>query len=80
MFREHRKARLVQASHRLAIAGLALLAVAITGSVTLALSFASGWALGLVVGAVVALTVILTWVVGPLRLRSGGLRGRAPGT
>jgi O-antigen/teichoic acid export membrane protein len=80
VFREHRKAGLVQASHRLAIAGLALLAVAITGSVTLALSFASGWALGLVVGAVVALTVILTWVVGPLRLRSGGLRGRAPGT
>src|SRR3954453_5682074 len=33
VFREHLKARLVQASHRLAIAGLALLAVAITGSV-----------------------------------------------
>jgi hypothetical protein len=79
VFREHRKERLVHASHRLAIAGLALLAVAITGAVTLALSFASGWALGLAVGALVALTVILTWVVGPLRLRSGGPRARAPG-
>jgi O-antigen/teichoic acid export membrane protein len=80
VFREHLKERLVLASHRLAVAGLALLAVALIGSVTLALSFASGWALGLVVGAVVALTVILTWVVGPLRLRSGGLRVRPPGT
>jgi O-antigen/teichoic acid export membrane protein len=79
VFREHRKERLVQASHRLAISGLALLAVAITGSVTLALSFASGWALGLVVGAAVALAVILTWVVGPLRLRSGVLSPRSPG-
>jgi phage-related minor tail protein len=78
VFREHRKARLVQASHRLAVAGLALLAVAITGSVTLALSFASGWALGLVVGAAVALTVLVTWVVAPLRVRSAGLRGRPP--
>jgi O-antigen/teichoic acid export membrane protein len=79
VFREHLKKRLVQASHRLAVAGLALLAVAMIGSVTLALSFASGWALGLVVGAVVALTVILTWVVGPLRVRSGGMRVRPPG-
>jgi O-antigen/teichoic acid export membrane protein len=75
LFREHLKERLVQASHRLAVAGLTLLAVALIGSVTLALSFASGWALGLVVGAVVALTVILTWVVWPLRLRS---RVRSP--
>jgi hypothetical protein len=80
VFREHMKARLVLASHRLAVAGLAMLAVALIGSVTLALSFASGWSLGLVVGAGVALTVILTWVVGPLRLRSGGLRGRPPGS
>jgi phage-related minor tail protein len=78
VFRHHLKEPLVQASHRLAVAGLALLAVAIIGSVTLALSFASGWALGIVVGAVVALTVILTWVVVPLRVRSGGIRVRPP--
>jgi high-affinity Fe2+/Pb2+ permease len=74
LFREHLKEPLVRASHRLAVAGLALLAVALIGAVTLALSFASGWALGLAVGAAVALTVILTWVVWPLRLRTGGPR------
>jgi high-affinity Fe2+/Pb2+ permease len=79
LFREHLKEPLVQASHRLALAGLALLAVALTGAVTLALSFASGRPLGLVVGAAVALTVILTWVVWPLRMRSGVLSPRPPG-
>jgi hypothetical protein len=69
VFREHLKEPLVRASHRLALAGLALLALALTGAVTLALSFASGWSLGLVVGAAVALAVVLTWVAWPLRLR-----------
>ena len=70
VFRLHLKEPLVHASHRLALVGLALLAVALTGAVILALSFASGWPLGLVVGAAVALTVLLTWVLWPLRLRS----------
>jgi len=79
LFREHLKEPLVRASHRLALAGLTLLAVAVIGAVTLALSFASGWGLGLVVASVVALTVLLTWVVWPLRLRER-FRGPAAGS
>jgi hypothetical protein len=76
LFRHHLKEPLVQVSHRLALAGLTLLAVALTGAVILALSFASGWPLGLVAGAAVALTVLLTWVGWPLRLRSRVLSPR----
>ncbi len=78
LFRHHLKEPLVQISHRLALAGLTLLAAASTGAVILALSFASGWPLALVVGAAVAVTLLLTWVVWPLRLRTRVLGPRPP--
>lgn len=71
LFRKHLKESLVRASHRLALAGLALLALALTGAVTLALAFASGWALALPVAVAIVTAVVLTWVVWPLRARRG---------
>ena len=70
VFRGHLKEPLVEASHRLAVVGLALLAVALVGAVTLALATISGWALGLTVGVVVTAAILLTWTVWPLRLRA----------
>lgn len=60
----------MEASHRLAVVGLGLLAVALVGAVTLALATVSGWSLGITVGVVVTAAILLTWTVWPLRLRA----------
>ena len=70
LFRVQLKEELVEASHRLAVLGLALLAVALVGAVTLALAAASGWGLAAAVGTAVAVTILLTWSLLPLRLRT----------
>jgi hypothetical protein len=70
VFRDHLKEPLVRASHRLALGGLTLLAAALSGAVTLALSIASGWPLAITVGIAVVATILLTWSLWPLRLRA----------
>jgi hypothetical protein len=75
VFREHLKKPLVQASHRLAIAGLTLLALALVGSVTLALATLSGWGLALTMAVVVGAVILLSWALWPLRLRAVHQRG-----
>ena len=70
VFRGHLKEPLVEASHRLAVVGLGLLALALVGAVTLALATVSGWSLGIAVAVVVTAAILLTWTVWPLRLRA----------
>lgn len=70
VFRGHLKEPLVEASHRLAVAGLALLAAALVGAVTLALAMVSGWSLGLAAAVLVAAVILLTWTIWPVRLRA----------
>jgi uncharacterized protein DUF6328 len=77
VFRDHLKEPLVRASHRLALSGLTLLAAALTGAVTLALSIASGWPGAITVGVAVAATILMTWSLWPLRLRARSRRDPA---
>jgi hypothetical protein len=77
VFRGHLKEPLVEASHRLAVCGLALLAVALVGSITLALATVSGWTLAVSMATVVAGVILFTWTLWPLRLRALHQRGVA---
>ena len=69
-FRQRRKELILAVSHRMTLLGLAALALAVLGSLLLALSVAlSGvWAAALTL--VAATTVFCTWVVLPLLIRA----------
>ena len=69
LFRHRAKDRLVLGSHRLTLAGLALLGVSVIGSLVLVLEVALGWTWALVVSGGVAVVFVLPWVVLPLTLR-----------
>jgi O-antigen/teichoic acid export membrane protein len=69
LFRRQLKNELVNAANRMAIAGLAMLAVALHGAVLLALDVAlGGWVPFAAVGAL-AVWCVLLWYVVPLRYR-----------
>jgi hypothetical protein len=70
LFQRGRKRELVRSGHRLALAGLAFLALALSAGLLLVLDVAVGRATAVVMAAVLlALTVVL-WVVLPLRQRA----------
>jgi hypothetical protein len=63
-FRQHRKREIVGTSHRLVIAGLAVLALAVSGAVFLVTDVVYGRAGGLAAGlATLAVTLVLWWVL-----------------
>jgi hypothetical protein len=68
-FRDPDKEEILQLSHRLAIAGLALLALAIAASVHVVVSFLHGPAAGAAVAGVVALVLAAVWFLLPLATR-----------
>jgi hypothetical protein len=66
VFRRHRKSLLIRISNLMAIAGLATVALAITGSVLLSVSYVeNGLAVPLIAG-LTALTFVWLWFVLPL--------------
>jgi hypothetical protein len=69
LFRRHARARMVDAAHRLALTGMALLGVSLVGVVLLIFDVVRGRTAGLVAGAVIAVIVAILWLLMPLALR-----------
>jgi Family of unknown function (DUF6328) len=76
LFRRHAKRRIVDVSARFAAVGLAVLALALTGSVLLVVDVVLGRAQGIAAGAGAAALFTVLWLALPLALRSGS---RPPG-
>ncbi len=78
LFRRHRLQVLVSAAHRCAYAGLALLAMALTGMTMIIFAAVSGRNAAFVAGACAGLMLTLFWWLLPLILRTRGM-GPEPG-
>ncbi|WP_067842952.1 DUF6328 family protein [Nocardia lijiangensis] len=70
LFRRHRLGHVVAAAHRCALAGIALLGVALTGSLILVVDVVAGDAAGVVAGIVTAVLFAATWLIAPWRWRA----------
>ncbi|WP_433527192.1 DUF6328 family protein [Nocardia pseudovaccinii] len=71
LFRRHRLGNVVSAAHRCAMAGIALLGLALTGATTLVMADVAGTTAGAMAAVVVALLFAAAWVVAPWRWRDG---------
>ncbi|MFE9319557.1 DUF6328 family protein [Nocardia sp. NPDC052278] len=71
LFRRHRLGSVVAAAHRCAMAGIALLGLALTGATILVMATVAGTIAGAAAGVVVALLFAVVWVVAPWRWRDG---------
>ncbi|MDT3438710.1 MULTISPECIES: DUF6328 family protein [unclassified Pseudofrankia] len=69
VFRRHQKELLIQAANALAQAGLALLALAVAGVVTLIFDVVVGPTAGIIAGALTLLVLVLLWAVIPAIVR-----------
>ncbi len=69
LFRRHQRAETVELAHRLAIVGMALLAVAVVGVSCLITAAVSRLAVGAAVGAGVLIAIIVLWVALPLHAK-----------
>ncbi|WP_433685708.1 DUF6328 family protein [Nocardia sp. CA-119907] len=74
LFRRHRLGNVVAAAHRCAMAGIALLGLALTGATTLVTQSVAGPVAGVVSGAVVAALFAVAWMLAPWRWRHAGER------
>jgi uncharacterized membrane protein YhhN len=74
VFRHQQKDDLVRNAHRMAMAGMACLLVAMVGAVTLILEVTLGRTAGLSFGVAVGVFFLLWWVVVPLVSRARGGR------
>lgn len=75
-FRQGRKRGIVEVAHRLTLAGLAALGLAVTGAVLLVTDVLFGIVTaGITAGGTLVLIVVLWWVV-PSRAAGGGTSGR----
>ena len=78
LFRRHRLAVLVAASHRCAYAGLLLLAVALTGMTVIIFDAVAGlWAAVIAGGCALMLFVMFWWAL-PISMRTGPQQAPAP--
>ena len=78
-FRLQDKERLVVSANRLAIAGLAFLALSMTGAVALVIDFVFGGAVAAAGAAIVGLTFAVLWYAWPLKRRTERTRARGRG-
>lgn len=69
LFRRHRLRNVVAAAHRCAMAGLALLGIAMTGAVVLVFDTVAGVLAGVLSGVVAALLFLAAWLIMPWRWR-----------
>ncbi len=69
LFRRHARAEMVRITHRAALAGLTLLALAVVGVVDIVFATIEGDGAGSVAAVVAALVLAGLWVALPLRLR-----------
>jgi len=77
LFRQHARAAMVAAAHRLALAGITLLGVALVGVVLLIFDVVRGLAAGVTAAALIALLMCALWIAVPLSLRRGGRQPRS---
>lgn len=70
LFQQQMKPAVIKFSHRLALGGLAFLALAMSGAVSLALSVSAGRVPGAIVGIAVLLLFSALWFVWPSVLRA----------
>lgn len=75
VFRRSQKAALVRTAHRMALAGLACLLVAVVGAVMVVLQVVLGQSAAVAYGAGVAAFFVLLWLVLPLVSRARHLPG-----
>ncbi len=71
-FRRQKKERMLRLSNRFTIAGLAFLALAVTGAIILITDFLYGTTATVIVGALSAFAFILIWFLVPLWARRAG--------
>lgn len=71
-FRQHRKAQIVEVSHRLVIAGLGVLALAVSAAVFLGTDVVYGRAGGLAAGLSTLAVILVLWWILPLTGRQRG--------
>ena len=76
-FRLQDKERLVVSANRLAIAGLAFLALSMTGAIALVIDFVFSRALAVASAALIGLTFVVLWYAWPLKRLSERERARA---
>jgi hypothetical protein len=69
MFRRGRKRQLVDASHRIALVGLATLGLSVVGAVMLALDVTIGRGPAVLISTLLGLVALVLWFVVPLPLR-----------
>lgn len=70
LFRRHARRETVQIGHRLALAGLTLLGVAMLGVVTLVFAVVLGDRVGVIAGAAIGIIILILWAALPLRIRA----------
>ncbi|MGW4717268.1 DUF6328 family protein [Nocardia sp. NPDC004260] len=77
LFRRHRLGNVVWAAHRCAMAGVALLGLALIGAVVLVVDYVTGTAAAVVTGIAAVALFVSTWLVAPWRWRSASEDVRA---
>lgn len=70
LFRRHRLGNVVSAAHRCAMAGVALLGLALIGAVVLVVDYVTGTAAAVASGVASVALFTATWLVAPWRWRS----------
>ncbi|SNY77130.1 hypothetical protein SAMN04244553_0927 [Nocardia amikacinitolerans] len=70
LFRRHRLGNVVSAAHRCAMAGVALLGIALTGALVLVVDVVAGDVAGVVAGVAAALLFAAAWLIAPWRWRA----------
>ncbi|BDT91086.1 MULTISPECIES: DUF6328 family protein [Nocardia] len=77
LFRRHRLGNVVSAAHRCAMAGVALLGLALIGAVVLVVDYVTGTAAAVASGVASVALFTATWLVAPWRWRSASEDVRA---
>ncbi|WP_312884675.1 DUF6328 family protein [Nocardia barduliensis] len=70
LFRRHRLGNVVAAAHRCAMAGVALLGLALIGAVILVVDYVTGTLAALISAVLTVALFVATWLVAPWRWRS----------
>ncbi|WP_330230797.1 DUF6328 family protein [Nocardia sp. NBC_00508] len=69
LFRRHRLGNVVAAAHRCAMAGIALLGLALVGAVVLVVDYVAGRAEAVAAGIILSALFLLAWLIAPWRWR-----------
>ncbi|MFE7744618.1 DUF6328 family protein [Nocardia sp. NPDC057455] len=77
LFRRHRLGNVVAAAHRCAMAGVALLGLALIGAVVLVVDYVAGTAAAVATCVVSIALFVVMWLIAPWRWRSGSEDVRA---